>query len=345
MPRGVVRRRVLRHNSQNAVTDVVERVTLADGSTLVHKRLRAPSVDSGGAWAASQDPRHWNYWRREVDAYRGAVLRSSLAGTGLDIPAADVEERAAEADLWLEDVTGKPGTAFSLADHTAVAAGLGRWQAAGPLLTPWTSEGFLRAYSASRPVPWQVLHDDAAWDQPLIRRTWPAGLREGWAQLMAHREQLLRVMEYLPRTRSHLDVWVSNQIRRPGGDVVLLDWAFVGDGALGEDLGNHLPDAVFDLFWPAQELATLEAACFEAYLGGLREAGWRGDQRQVRLGVVASCVKYTWLLPLALTQAGRDEHSAYHEVADSEHLYHQRGLAFAHLIGWCQEALHLMSRQ
>ena len=343
----VVSRQVLRHNPHNTVTALVERVTRADGGTLVHKRLQkpVPAATPTDGWAASRDRRHWNYWRREAEAYRHDALRSSLAGTGLGMPAADIEEDPYGVDLWLEDVAGTSGMEFTLADHAAVAAGLGRRQAAGPLVTPWTSERFLRAYSTSRPVPWQVLDDDAAWDQPLIRSAWPAGLRTGWARLIAHRTQLLAVMEHLPRTRSHLDVWVANEVRRPGGEVVLLDWAFFGDGAVGEDLGNHVPDAVFDLFWPAQELPALDAACFEAYVSGLREAGWRGDERQVRLGVVASCVKYAWLLPLVLAKSSETEHVAYHRVADTEHLYHQRGLAFAHLVAWCDEALQLMRRQ
>lgn len=335
-------RQVLRHNPLNAVTDVVERITRDDGSTLVHKRLRAPTPGEAGRWAASEDPRHWNSWRREAESYRDPALRESLTGTGLAMPQAQVEVAATGADLWLEDVEGVPGAEFTLGDHAALARGLGRWQARGPLETPWTSQGFLREYSTSRAVPWASLDDDAAWGSPLIARTWPPGLREGWSHLLAHRERLLDVMEHLPRTRCHLDVWVANEIRRPDGRVVLVDWAFVGDGAVGEDVGNHVPDAVFDLFWPAEDLPVLDAACFEAYLAGLRQGGWRGDPDQVRLGMVASCVKYAWLLPLALSRAGDAEHTAYHRAADTERLYRQRGLAFTHLVRWCREATDLL---
>ena len=246
-------------------------------------------------------------------------------------------------DLWLEDVAGTPGGRFSLADHGALASGLGRWQSRGPFVAPWTSDGFLRAYSTSKTVPWAVLADDAAWEAPLIRRTWPAQLRQGWAELFTRRAELLSVVEQLPRTRSHLDVWVANQIRRPEGEVVLLDWAFVGDGAVGEDLGNHIPDAVFDLFWPAEELPALEDACFGSYLAGLREGGWRGRERDVRLAMTASCVKYVWLLPLMLTKARADRHTAYFDPVETEQLYRQRGLVFAHLLHWQQEALSLLN--
>ncbi len=337
----------LRHNPHNAVTASVDRVRRTDGTSSIRKVLRAASAapERTDRWAASDDPRHWNYWRREVEAYQDEQLRRSLDGTGLDMPACEVVEHDDGATLWLEDVPGTPGTAFTLADHEAVAAGLGRWQAQGPLRAAWSFAGFLRAYSAGQTRPSVgLVEDDDAWRRPLVRDTWPDGLREGWRRLLAHRDALLDVMERLPRTRSHLDVWASNEIRRTSGEVVLLDWAFVGDGAVGEDLGNHVPDAAFDLFWPAAEISDLDDACFAAYLAGVREAGWRGRDHEVRLGVVASCVKYSWLLPLMLEQAHRDEHRAYHEVVDSAHLYQQRGLILTHLVGWCDEALRLVAQ-
>jgi len=342
----------LRFNPHNATTGTVERVHTADGRTRIRKQLRrAGTVTSAPAhWTSSATPTAWNYWAREAEVHSDPALRAALAGTGLDLPAAEVAGRVQEQpetiDLWLEDVQGTPGPDFTLADHVATATALGRWQARPPQPSPtWASHGFLRNYSTSRPGDLTLLHDtagaDAAWAQPLIRATWPGDLRTGWQQLLSHREDLLSTMEDLPRTLCHLDAWVSNTIRRPTGEVVLLDWAFAGDGAVGEDLGNYLPDAVLDLFWFAERLPELEAACWPAYLDGLRSGGWGGTEREARLGVVASCVKYLWLLPLLLEQAGAGEHAAYHRRADAEHLYRQRGLALAHLVRWCEEALDL----
>ncbi len=336
---------VLRFNPNDATTAVVERLRTSDGSR-VRKTLRRfePGQQVGPAhWAASAEPRHWNYWHREAEVYLDEQLRVSLSGTGLGLADAAVEEQDNGTTLWLEDVSGTPGTDFVLGDHVATANALGRWQARPLPTRPWSSRRFLRDYSTSRPWDLSVVDDDNAWAQPLIRATWPRGLREGWGRLLAHRGALLNLMEQLPRTTSHLDAWVSNAVRRPDGTVVLLDWAFAGDGAIGEDLGNWLPDAVFDLFWPADRLAELEAACFPAYVTGLRAGGWQGADSDARLGVVASCVKYAWLLPLLLAQAGDDEHRAYHQAADPEHLYRQRGQALAHLVGWADEAIEAVT--
>lgn len=346
MPFDITERTPLRHNPTNQVTVAIERVRDANGRTMIRKELRPPDAyaDDADRWAASAEPKHWNYWRREAASYQDQELRRSLADTGLDLPECQVVEHEEGATLWLEDVAGTAGTTFTLDDHIAVGTGLGRWQASGPMPAAWASRRFLRDYSTTMTRPSVRLVDDDAWDQPLIRDCWPPGLRDGWLRLLAHRDELLTVMETLPRTRSHLDVWVSNQIRRPTGDVVLVDWAFAGDGAIGEDLGNHIPDATFDLFWPSEEIGELEAACFDAYLTGLREAGWNGREQDVRLGVVASCVKYTWLLPLMLEQAGNDTQRAYHQPADAQELYRRRGLTFAHLVEWCDEALARIGR-
>jgi hypothetical protein len=110
-------------------------------------------------------------------------------------------------------------------------------------------------------------------------------------------------------------------------------------GALGEDLGNHIPDAVFDLFWPAERLPELAETCIRNYLDGLREAGWRGDPDQVRVAVMASGVKYAWLLPGLLGRASEPSHKAYHQQTDSRHLFHQRGQALAFVADWCAEAI------
>jgi hypothetical protein len=338
-------RETLRFNPNNATTEIVERVHAPDGHTRVHKQLRRDRTVANGAQDSAASPAisDWNHWAREVEVYTDPRLRASLVGTGLGLADVEVVEEPDRASLWLEDVVGTPGNDFALVDHIAVATALGRWQARPLLPAPtWSSRGFLRAYSASRPADLDLADDDDAWAQPLVRDTWPAKLRPGWARLLRHREDLLRVMEGLPRTTCHLDAWVSNCIRRPNGEVVLLDWAFAGDGAVGEDLGNYLPDAVFDLFWPAERLSQLEAACWPAYLGALRADGWDGTQHEARLGVVASCVKYAWLLPALLQHAGDRQHAAYHRPANSEFLYRQRGAALLHLVRWCEEALDLM---
>jgi len=331
----------LRHNEHNAVTSSIDKVETADGRTLVRKRLGRVKPGSPEHWQASDDPHHWNYWRREADACTSDEVRASLTGTGLEMPTATVEEDGDGITLWLDFVVGTPGTDFDLGDHQALARGLGRWQANGPLDVPWGSRGFLRAYSGSKPARFDLLDDDAAWAQPIVRDCFPGMLRDGWKRLVANRERLLSIMEALPRTSGHLDVWAGNTTRRLDGTVALFDWSFTGDAAFGEDIGNQVPDGVFDLFWPAERVGELDEAVFQAYLDGLRLGGWEGDPRVVRLGMTAASVKYAWLLPQMLEEASDPVGRAYWRAVDPTLKYAARGKGMIRMMNWADEAIRL----
>jgi len=158
------------------------------------------------------------------------------------------------------------------------------------------------------------------------------------------RERLLTLVEQSPRTTCHLDAWPSNVVVPPAGDVVLLDWAFAGNGAIGEDVGNWVPDSCLDLFWPAERIDELDRVALRAYLDGLTSAAWVGDPDEVLLAMRASCVKYDWLLPRMLERAVDTVQHAHFREADGPHVYRQRGLVFQYLVGCCVEALRLADR-
>ena len=68
-------------NANNSATGVVELLHLADGSEVVRKVLRSDAEVVVPHWAAGSSGEHWNYWRREADAY---LSRSSRSGSGQD---------------------------------------------------------------------------------------------------------------------------------------------------------------------------------------------------------------------------------------------------------------------
>lgn len=328
----------LPHNRNNAVTRGVWRGQ--DG--LIHKVLTHRRTDAPARWASSAEPRFWNYWRREADVYvSGLPERLGLGAPKLaelrELPDGDLE-------LVLEDVPGTHGGDLTLEDIAAVAFAAGRAQGAEPQPSePWLSRGFLADYSTTRPADFSLLEDERAWALPLIARHFPPDLREALVRLHRNRERLLTVMARLPRTVCHLDVWPNNVIRRPDGTVVLLDWAFTGDGAVGEDAGNLVPDSFFD--WPlrpgfAEHLPDLAT---EAYLEGLRAAGWSGDPRTAVLGIRASAVKYDWLMPWCLRAALDDSHRAYGsgEAVDPDVRCEARAAGLAICARWADEAVEL----
>jgi hypothetical protein len=75
--------------------------------------------------------------------------------------------------------------------------------------------------------------------------------------------------------------------RPEGEELVAIDWAYAGHGAVGEDLGQLVVASLFFFETVGTAPRDLDAACFAGYVAGLREAGWVGDERLVRLGFAA----------------------------------------------------------
>jgi hypothetical protein len=307
---------------------------------------------SDAHWTArDRDPRRWTYWCREPLAYQHD-LAGAYAGTGVTAPAClGVRVDDSEAVLLLEWVSGEPGEAWPVTSYGPAAEALGRAQApflAGRPVPPfsWLSEHFLREYSSEKAVAWELLDDDDAWAHPVVRENFPAGLREGARFVHSHRERLYQISESLPRTLCHLDFWPKNLFRRRGGEIVLIDWSFAGDGAIGEDAGNLVPDSVLDHFVPADQMPRLEQVVFEGYLRGLRAAGWAGDPRLVQLGMWSSAVKYDWLAPFTLAQVGQERQYRYGGAGEIDPAvkFRERSRALLFNARWARQAVELAGR-
>lgn len=337
------------HSVRATTTAAVRRVVAGDRSAVV--KLVRPRSD--GAADPSRDPASFRWWRREaellgsdvLDPYRAAGIRPpGLLGT--------FERPGEVVALWLEDVRGRPGSTWALADFREAARRLGLAQggvARGPaaasraLGRPGLSRDFLRDYLAdvATRVPYELLEDPAAWRRPLVADRFPSGLREPLARLHAEQARFVEWVAAAPRTLAHLDVWPSNLFALGADDgFVLIDWAFAGAGGLGEDAGNLVLDSAWDLLHPTALLPAIDAAVWSGYLSGLRDAGWDGDERRVRLAMCASAVKYDWLAPVMLESAADERHAGYGGTAveDPGRLFAERGLGLAFMLGWAEEA-------
>lgn len=311
----------------------------SDGRRMVLKYLTPDREPSSSTWEAhwtkgATEPRRWNYWAREGLAYQHRLVDAYQAG-GIAGPKLLSSYCTDEVMvLLLEHVEGRAGEDWKIADYATASRALGRAQ--GVLLSGgsspdyrWLSQGFLRQYSSEKPVDWSLLDSDEAWRQPVVKRNFPSELREAALWLHATRDRLYELTAALPRVLCHLDFWTKNLILRADDQIVLLDWAFAGDGAVGEDVGNLIPDAAFDHFVDAEDLPELEAGVRDAYLEGLASGGWTGDPRLAELGLYASAVKYDWLTPAMLSAASADRQLRYggEEQIDADFRFRQRGIA------------------
>ena len=335
----------LTHNRSNGVTRSVERVRTGPHTAVVKTQgRRTEGVPTH--WTPSDDPTHFNYWRREALVY-GAELPDAYAGSGLAAPRllARHERDDGTIALWLEDL-GSDDRLWTVDDVVDAARRIGvaqgRVTVEGGPDHAWLSRGFLRRYASSKPVDEGLLDDDERWDHPLITRHAPDGLRAGTRRLHDEADWFFDLSERLPRTFCHLDFWPSNMVRRADGDLALVDWSFAGDGALGEDVSNLVVDTVFDHFLGADDLAELDRRVVTAYLDGLADAGWTGNEQLVRLGVWSAAVKYRWLMPLQLAQLDQPT-VAYggERVVDPDRRYADRLGGLALLVEWAERARDL----
>jgi hypothetical protein len=334
---------LLAHNPLNAVTGGIWRVQGPDRSLILKIVTDGRDHDGPSWWAASGDDRHWNSWTREVHAYR-EHLAAAYEPDGVGAPALvafETGERDA-AVLWLEDVHGRTGGHLAVDDLVDLARALGRAQGRlavdGGWDRRWLSANYLREYSASKPVDDAVLGDDRAWTHPRVARHL-GDLRDDLVALRRERPTFVSWAESCPQTLCHLDLWPPNVVRRESGDFALLDWAFCGSGALGEDMANLVPDSVFDLLLPAAVVDELAERVEAAYLDGVAASGWRGDERWIRLGMRAAAVKYHWLVDRLLVDIDEDTRVVYGgRVADADEVYAARAAGLRVLCRWAREA-------
>lgn len=250
--------------------------------SIVLKLLRYPDREL--------DPRHLNYWKREIEAFQSGLL-TRLPGLVTAPRYYGSIEFAEGVGLWMEHIVETGPSRWTPHQYAFAAQQLGRFNGAylneTPLPDyPWLSAGLVRAWTGG------LMEDlDKAWENPIVRQTFSEKIHERCRRLWVERERFYTLLDRLPQVFSHLDFQRRNLFLRKREDgqdeIVAVDWAQCGIGALGGDLSNliGLSSLLGELDTTA--LPALEGLAFEAYLSGLREAGWQGNPDLVRFGYTA----------------------------------------------------------
>jgi hypothetical protein len=328
----------LRHNASNQATGGIWRVT-GEHRTAVLKHATAAGTGTAN-WPVGTDGDHFNYWKREYLAYTTGAVHDYGTGTAIAAPRllAAGERPDGSIELWLDEVDGEPADKWTPKRLATFARDLGRAQ--GRLIDEpvheWHSTRWLRQYAG------RFAYDDVPWDHPVAEAHWDTELRLSLLVLWERRHELFDWAEAMPQTLCHLDVWPANLIGR-GDQSILLDWSFIGHGAIGEDIANLIADTFFDGFQPVERLDEVEQTVTESYIEGLAETGYK-DERFVRLAIAfTGAAKYCWLAPMMLTNldAGKSTANAnYDDETDNAAVMERRRPIFDMIARWGQTGLN-----
>ena len=130
----------------------------------------------------------------------------------------------------------------------------------------------------------------------MITHWFPGDSSDKFFSLWEDHNCFFDVLDHLPQTICHLDVFRRNLFagKTADGDdqTVAVDWAFVGRGAIGEELVPLVQASIGFNEVDLAQAQDLEEIVLDGYLQGLHDVGWQGNPRQVRLGDTAASIRY-----------------------------------------------------
>lgn len=237
----------------------------------------------------------FSYWRREPLAYTSGLLAGL---TGVAAPRCFAQgEDADGVVLWLEDLDG--GGEWTVERYGLVAHALG--QLAGACAGgrtapdwPWLSQGLLAGWVEQAAAGFEVFAE--AVRDPLLARLYPPEVAAVMVELWQARRRICAILASWPQVFGHLDATPANVIVR-GGQAYLIDWAFTGRAAPGEELAPLVAGSGLFGGLPAGHLPAIDRVAFPAYLDGLDAAGWAGDPARVRFAYCAAAALRFYVAP------------------------------------------------
>jgi hypothetical protein len=225
------------------------------------------------------------YWKREYELYRSQML-ATLPQTDLTTPLIyGCAEFPDACWIWMEDIQEEKQT-WDLTDYRLVARRLGRFN--GAYLTghplpdyPWLSD----QWHCRIVPPLADIFDnlDDYLQHPLAQRALPLSEKDVILAIWQQRERFCTALTSLPQTLCHIDVFRRN-VFHSKKSTKLIDWALTGRGAVGEELVCFVALSLYFPEIPISQAETLDQTIFAGYIDGLRDVGWTGDARLVRLG-------------------------------------------------------------
>ena len=228
---------------------------------------------------------------RELSVYRSGVF-ADLCGGMRAARYYAIQPRDNLQLLWLEDLSAAPQPPWTADQFVETARHLGQFNAHwSPQTLPtwdWLSQrGFRARFTGNSGFQAAFERVPAQQDQALMQTFALAPAVETLHQLWAQCDKLLIQAEVTTKGVCHLDCHPKNLFPMHDSNgtsyTIGIDWVKVGVANLGIDVGHLLASPMTWLEVTSEEAQTLRDPMFHAYLTGLADSGWAGNEDEVRL--------------------------------------------------------------
>ncbi len=243
-------------------------------------------------------------WDREARLYDSGLLDELPSGFSA-ARGLGSQRTGAACWLWFEDL-GADTAPWDVSRYALAASHLGRFNGAFLTTRPrpddaWLCRDWIRTWllHGHPSLHYPIVENAAIWEHELVHRSFPADTNARLRRAGARRHELLDRLDALPQTFCHMDAFRSNLFDRIIGgthETVAIDWSYAGIAAIGVEVGQLVLASVLPFADPTKDARELAAACVPAYVAGLRESGWRGDEADVHTGFALSAVRHVFML-------------------------------------------------
>jgi hypothetical protein len=252
--------------------------------------------------AEKDNAEHHNYWRREALVFESGILKEFPDS----IYAAEhywvEEQQDGTVWLWMEYVEGE--YANTVEQFAYIARQLGRFN--GAYLTglrplpdqEWICRAWLKSWTTASRMYAPNMEDYASRvSTEEDRHTW-----KWYQEILRNLDAAIDSLQQLPRVLAHQDLSQMNMLlvqqEANGNRLVLIDWQFMSLSGIGEDLGKLYGVNLSLGIIPPDQYIRFQTSVYDAYLEGLREAGWRGNAQLARYGFCLSmALRSVWEVP------------------------------------------------
>jgi hypothetical protein len=286
--------------------------------------VKVLTLDPLSFQSISTDQTSWDYWKREWHVYQsawqqqlpGPLVAPRRLATG-EILAETGEELAWIAMEDLKAIDSRPWAAGhfrEVARHIGIFNG--DYLDGRPMpVDPWLSHDWLRGWTEQAEPLLELLPRVSS--HPVAGRIFTPDVIDDLMELWIVREKLYEVLDQLPQTLCHNDVFPRNLFLRGDGRAeqsVAIDWAFCGQAPVGQELAVLVGATQAFMESRPERWDDLERDCLDGYAAGLRQTGWKGSD-EILLGYLLSIVLHFGIgaLPATLGVTLTTEH---HELVE-----------------------------